>query len=191
MKLFKNFKNNIYLNRTDKIVYHERVFKLQEECSKLDMFINVNEHTPDIENGKNPELYCFYEEGEKIGSIISKKTYYFIHGNTCIIYHKSGYDRIIRILVKTPEEAWEFYREMDKDKLYHIKTETKYVEVYDWWDVDWMQCGKSNCDSCSKEGYWWKTIYNDICGIYEKVAQKSIDYVFNSIYCEYEKMQKV
>lgn len=183
MKAFTNFKNGLYQHKTDKIMYHDRVFKLQEQCSKLDMFININDHTPEV---SQEGLTCFYEEGEKIGSIISKKTYHFFYGNTCVAYNKSGYDRIIRIMVKTPEETWDVYREMDTNGFYHLKTNTRYVEVYDWWDVDWMKCGKSDCDGYSKSGNWWKTVYNDICGIYESVAKKSVDYVLNDIYAEYE-----
>ena len=186
MKLFTGIKNKRYQNKTAKVVGKERVFALQEECSKLDLFVNINDHTPDI---SGPGLHCFYEEGEKIGSIISKKTYYFINGNTCIVYNKSGYDRIIRVMVKTPTETWEFHRESEPDGFYHLKTGTNYVEVYDWWDVDWMKCGKSDYGTCSKEGYWWKTIYNDICGIYEEVAKKNVDYVFNSVYSDYENMR--
>lgn len=186
-RIFRQITNDIYQAKTDKIVAHERVFKLQEECSKFDMFINVNDGMTEInESG----LVCVYEGGKKIGGIISKKTYYFFNGNTCIVYNKSGYDRIIRILVKDPDEKWNVFREMGEDRNYHLKTTTKYFEVYDWWDVDWMQCGKRNYDYCVKQGPWWKTVYEDVCGIYETVAKKGIDSVFNDIYNSYEKTGK-
>jgi hypothetical protein len=65
------------------------------------------------------------------------------------------------------------------------------VEIYYWWDVDWMQCGDNDSGTHAKPGSWWKTVYNDISGIYELVAKKSVDYVFDSIYSSYEKNQKI
>lgn len=184
MKAFTNLKNNIYQHKTNGIMYHERVYKLQEDCSELGMFSNVNDCDPKVSNAG---LTCFYEEKEKIGAITVKRTYYFFYGNTCIVYCKSGYDRIIRILAKSPEDDWNVYRENDVDGLYHLKISTKYAEVYDWWEVDWMKCGKCDSDGVIKSGNWWKSVYNDICGIYQAVASKSVDNVLNGMYAEYEK----
>jgi hypothetical protein len=188
MKLLDRISNSLYKAKSDKIMYYERIFKLQEECSKFDMFTGIGEFSSLVI--ENQDLNCFYEEGEKIGSLITKKTYYFFRGNICIVYNKSGYDRIIRILIKSPEDKWAIYKELGDDGFYHLKTKTKYVEVYDWWDVDWMSCGKRDYGTNLKEGSWWKTVYDDVCGIYEYVAKMHVDYVFNNIYSEYEKAQK-
>jgi hypothetical protein len=169
-------------------MYYERVFKLQEECSAFDMFADINNLSSLII--ENSGLHCFYEEGEKIGSIITKKTYYFFCNNTCVVYNKSGYDRIIRILVKSPGEKWNVNKEIGDDKLYHLKIKNNYVEVYDWWDVDWMKCGKRDCGTNLKNGSWWKTVYEDISRIYEYIAKSHTDYVLDNIYSEYEKRQK-
>lgn len=190
MDLFKRLKDERYQNKAGHKLDYQKVFKLQEECSKLDLFTNVDTckglTTIDTTVSNNGQLAFFYEEGAKISSIVSKKTYYFFQGNTCIEYHKSGYDRIIKIKVKRPECGW--HVNMSNDGVhYHLNIANEYIDVYSWWDVDWLGFGKSNCDSCAKQGSWWKTVYDDVCTIYENVAKRKVDSIFNDIYAEYEK----
>ena len=142
------------------------------------------------------ELHCYYGEGETVGSIRFKHTFYFFHGNTCIIYYKSRHDRIVKVLVKSPEDEWRVTGYVENETTCNqgcngIIINTTNVEVYYWWDVDWMQCGDNDFGTHSKPGSWWKTVYNDISGIYELVAKKSVDYMFDNIYSAYEKKQKI
>ena len=168
-----------------KLLYHPKIYALQERCSRLDLFRNVA-------SMKNPEvlsplnLYCFYEEGAKISSLVAKKAYWFFMGNTCISYHKSGYDRVIRIFVKDPGESWEVGPAIGEDGNKHFNVSNECVKVYAWWNVDWLGMGKPNCDSALKTGAWWKSVYDDICRIYEEVAKLSVDRIFDDIYTIYD-----
>ena len=189
MNFSKKIKDERYQNKVGHKLDFQKVFKLQEECSKLDLFINVDscKGLTNIDTySDNGQLAFFYEEGAKISSIISKKTYYFFQGNMCIEYHKSGYDRIIKIKVKKPESGWDV--KLSNDGVHsHINIMNDNIDVYAWWDVDWLGFGKNNCDSCAKQGSWWKTVYDDVCVIYENVAKRKVDSIFNDIYVEYEK----
>lgn len=192
MKLIDKINNEHYLNKTDKIMYFERVFKLQEECSKFDMFQSLGRESEEF-NDSN--LHCYYGEGEMVGSIRFKRTFYFFHGNTCIIYYKSRHDFIVKVLVKSPEDEWRISGYVEPETNHAPESSgviinTTNVEIYYWWEVDWMKCGDVDNGTHAKTGSWWKTVYNDISGIYEIVAKKSMDYVFNNIYSTYEKSQK-
>ena len=189
MKMLDKISNTLYQVKTDKIIRYTSVFNLQEECSKFDMFVNAKDLYEETEI-EDRGIQCFYDEGQRIGNIISKKTYYFFNGNTCITYYKSGYDRIIKVLVKSPEDKWTIDKEMKDDGFYHIQVTNNYVEVYAWWDVDWMSCGKRDINSYMKEGSWWKSVYDDITKMYEEVAKKHVDYVFDTIYSAYEKKER-
>jgi hypothetical protein len=188
MNLFKKLKDERYKSKADNKLDYQKVFRLQEECSKLDLFVNVDtcKGFSGIDAYGGEQLPFFYEEGARISSIVTKKTYYFFQGNTCIEYHKSGYDRIIRIKVKKPESGWEIKMTNDGSHS-HLNILNEYMDVYAWWDVDWLGFGKNNCDSCAKQGPWWKTVYDDVCMIYETVARKKSDSIFNEIYLEYER----
>ncbi len=187
MNIFGNIRNTMYMNKADKIMYHGKVRKLQEECSKFGMFRLADGN----DEFNDDTLRCFYGEGETVGSIKFKKTFYFFYGNVCIVYYKSWSDRIIKVLVKSPEDAWKVTGyDNGEDNAKGLTISTTYVEVYDWWDVDWLSCGKSDYDSNMKPGNWWKSAYSNISSIYEEVAKKSVDYVLDNIYSEYERGQK-
>ena len=193
MKIIDRINNTRYLNKTDRIMYFERVFKLQEECSKFDMFQPLGRESEEFNDN---ELHCYYGEGETVGSIRFKRTFYFFHGNTCIIYYKSRHNRIVKVLVKSPEDEWRVNGYVENETNYNqgssgLIINTTNVEVYYWWDVDWMNCGDCDSGTHAKPGSWWKTVYNDISGIYETVAKKSMDYVFDNIYSTYGKNQKI
>ena len=188
MDFFKKLKDEHYQNKVDEKLDYQNVFKLQEECSRLDLFINIDTYTgpSTIDTYNDGHLAFFYEEGAKISSIVSKKTYYFFQGNTCIEYHKSGYNRIIKIKVKKPESPWNIETTNDGTHT-HIIIVNDCIDVYAWWDVDWLGFGKNNCGLCAKQGSWWKPVYDDVCAIYENVAKRKADSIFNNIYTEYEK----
>ena len=45
MDFFKKLKDEHYQNKVDEKLDYQNVFKLQEECSRLDLFINIDTYT--------------------------------------------------------------------------------------------------------------------------------------------------
>ena len=185
MKMINNLRNGIYRNKTDKLVYFEKIFKLLNDCDSLNMFEDVNDvhkfNDEELESGK---LYGFKEKGAVINGIFMEESYYLFFGNICIIYNHGGHNQITRIKVKEPSSKWrlDISNYCESDDWNHVHILNKCIDVYAWWDVDWMGLGKRDCQTVTKSGSWWKYVYDDICGIYEAVAKKSVDYLFDEEY---------
>ena len=107
MKMINNLRNGIYRNKTDKLVYFEKVFKLLNDCNDLNMFEDVNDiHKFNDEELESGRVHGFKERGAVINGITMKETYYLFFGNICVIYNYAGQDQITRIKVKEPSSKW-------------------------------------------------------------------------------------
>lgn len=193
MNIFKKLNADRYQLKADRKIKFESIFKLQDECTKLGLVDDVVGvcDGEQVAVGEyiipSDKFSCYQEKNKKFSAMEFENTYYFFKGNTCIIYHRAGQDRIIRILVKNPSENWRgVVSRSDCDDTIGLTITNNKIEVYNWWDVDWMGTGKNDMGSYGKSGAWWKTIYNDVCGIYEYVAMQSVDWKFNAMYAERE-----
>lgn len=184
MNIFKKIKDEHYQIKTDKLVDFEKVLNLCDECNKLGLFV-------DVENWKEndfKEPIFLHESNKVVGSIVMADVFYFIYGNTCISCYRNGRrNMIINVMAKTPDDEWKISIVEDNHYGTHVLIDTNTIDVYTWWDVDWLSTGKYDCDSVCKIGSWWKYIYDDVSGIYEFVAKKSMDRIFNDIYSVYSK----
>ena len=179
--------NGIYQNRADKLVYYEKLLKLLKECEKLNMFDYVADLSMNDEKLEENRLYCIREKGAVVNGRVMEESFYLFYGNTCVIYDRAGFDDIIRIKVKEPNDFWrlDVCNYGENDDWNHVHILNKNIDVYCRWDVDWMGFGKRDSQGMSKNGSWWKFVCTDIATMYETVAKRSMDYLFNQ---EYQKV---
>lgn len=179
-KIGNTLRDSFYQNKVDKIVFYQKIFGLQEDCTNLNMFTEVSSLEP---SELSPdEIHCFREENLEIGSVVMRNTYYIFFNNSCLIYSKTGHNRIIRIKIKRVEDKWNIGNTDG-----HLQILNESNEIYAWWDVDWMGLGKKDNNMCFKSGSWWKHVYDDVCKIYENVEMKGADYLFDKNYKDYRK----
>lgn len=182
--MMSKIKNGIYQNKADKLVYYEKLVKLLKECEKLGFFVNASEKSADSMTLESDVLYCYLDKGAVVNGRVMAESYYLFVGNTCVIYNSDGFDEIIRIKVKEPDDQWilNISNYGEPDDRHHIHILSKNIDIYANWDVDWMGYGKRDRETMSRPGSWWKYVYDDVSGIYEFVAKKSVEYRFDEKY---------
>ena len=168
-KLFRRLKSDVYQYQLTHLVDEIRLALLENECLKEGTFTTFDDKKP-----MDPDkLYCFFNKNEEVGTPMPMDTCYFFYNNTCIVYSHKGLDKIVRVRVKSPDEAW--------------STSTKYAEIYDWWDVDWMGVNRRDSNISVKSGAWNRMVYKDIRMIYDTMSGRKMETKMDEIYQRYEK----